>query len=97
MMPKNELVLNCERNSIDILQVITFSTNQGGVITLQVNDGIDFLFDNDYVKELSFLATILKNKEFLEESTLSTFFKALFFEHKEASNFVSWQRNKRAA
>jgi len=86
-------ILNLYKNlEINLDKTMTFSTNNGGVITAQMQDAFLFIQDFKLNDELEFLKYLASSKEKPSQDSIISFLRHLFFDAKLAKNFVSWQR-----
>ena len=81
-----------EQIGIDLNTTMTLSTNNGGVLTVQLYDALLFIEEINLRQELSFLEHLALSKDKLTEQSIVSFFKHLFFDGALAKQFVEWQR-----
>jgi hypothetical protein len=91
-------ILNLFKNTdIDLEKTITLATNNGGVVTTQVQDALLFLEDTNIKEELSFLHHLVSSTQHLTQESITSFLKHLFFDSTLAKQFVQWQRSPKVA
>lgn len=83
--------------NLDLDKTITLSTNNGGVLTIQIHDAFIFMNDIKLKDELEFLEHLANSKSKPTQETIDGFLKHLLFDAKLAKKFVQWQRNAHAA
>ncbi|MFC2073766.1 hypothetical protein ACFLR3_00800 [Campylobacterota bacterium] len=86
-----------EQIGIDLNTTMSLSTNNGGVVTVQLYDALLFIEEINLRQELSFLEHLALSKDKPTEQSIVSFFKHLFFDGSLAKQFVQWQRSHKVA
>ena len=79
--------------SLDPLKTLTLTLNNGGAVTFQIQDALEFVFSNKFTNEVEFLMH-LSHTHSLTQEALECFFKHMMYDKGTARNFVQWQREK---
>ena len=86
-----------EQFTIDLSQTLTLSTNNGGVVTIEIYDALLFIEETQIREELEFLNHLATSKDKPSQASITSFLKHLFFDAALARLFVQWQRSHKAA
>jgi hypothetical protein len=82
-----------KNNSFNLYQTITSTLNNGGAVTFQLYDAVEFIIEKDFSNEIEFLHHLLQTNS-LTQNALECFLKHMMFDKEIASIFVKWQREK---
>lgn len=82
-----------KNTSINLLKTVTSSLDNGGAVTFQLQDVLEFIIQNNYTKEMEFLQHLLSQEKLTQES-LNSFFKHMLFHTSTAQSFTKWQRKR---
>jgi hypothetical protein len=93
MHKKQEMAAILEKSSLNLYKTVTSSLNNGGAVTFQIKDALDFVFYNKDANEIEFLSHLFRTNSLTQEA-LECFFKHMMFNKETASSFVQWQREK---
>ncbi|MBA1433594.1 MAG: hypothetical protein FAF04_08420 [Epsilonproteobacteria bacterium] len=90
---QTNLQLLFKEESLDFYKTITSTLNNGGAVTFQLLDAIEFVFSKNFTNEIEFLMHLLRTKSLTQEA-MECFFKHMMYDKGTARNFVQWQREK---
>ncbi len=93
MQTLKNIQLLLKDSSLDLFKTVTSSLNNGGAVTFQMQDALEFVFYNKYTNEIEFLSHLFQTKSLTQEA-LECFFKHMMFDKETARHFVQWQRTK---
>jgi len=93
-------LINCQKtithlqeSYVDLNKTVTSSTNNGGAITFQFQDTIEFIFNKRLSGEIEFLAHLVATKTATQDS-IECFLKHMMFDKETARLFTQWQRQR---
>jgi hypothetical protein len=92
MSTDNTLASLFEHPTLDLYATLTSPLNNGGAVTFQIYDAIEFIMKKKLINEIEFLLHLLETNS-LTQNALECFLKHMMFDKKTASQFVAWQRN----
>jgi len=93
MQTLKNIQLLLKDSSLDLFKTMTSSLNNGGAVTFQMQDALEFVFFNKCTNEIEFLSHLFQTKSLTQEA-LECFFKHMMFDKETARHFVQWQRGK---
>ena len=79
--------------SLEPLKTLTLTLNNGGAVTFQIQDALEFVFSKRFSNEIEFLMHLFHSNSLTQEA-LECFFKHMMYDKGTAKNFVQWQREK---
>jgi len=93
MHKKQEMAAILEKSSLNLYKTVTSSLDNGGAVTFQMQDALEFVFYNKDTNEIEFLSHLFRTQSLTQEA-LECFFKHMMFNKETARHFVQWQRTK---
>jgi hypothetical protein len=90
-MQKN-LTQELKECSLNLSKTLTSPLNNGGAITFQIQDVVEYIQHTNPSKEKEFLKHLLR-KDNLTQEKLESFFKHMLFKKENAQKFIQWQRS----
>jgi len=82
-----------ENSSVDLKKTITSTVENGGAVSYQLIDLIQFIVEKKLSKEIEFLLHLLQHNK-LTQNGLESFLKHLIFDTTRARLFLQWQRSR---
>jgi hypothetical protein len=79
--------------TIDLYKTLTSTLNNGGAVTFQIHDAIEFIQERKLSNEIEFLLHLYQT-DALTQNALECFLKHMMFNKETASTFVQWQRKR---
>ena len=93
-MDSGEAFISLFKNSsLDLYKTLTSTLNDGGAVTFQVYDSIEFITEKKLSNEIEFLSHLFQTNS-LTQNALECFLKHMMFDKETARQFVQWQRKK---
>ena len=80
-----------EKTSLDLSKTLTISVNNGGAVSFEIHDALEFIYTKKLKNEIEFLSYLLQTKA-LDQNSLESFLKHLFYKKESARLFTQWQR-----
>jgi len=91
MYKEQEMAAILEKSSLNLYKTVTSSLDNGGAVTFQMQDALEFVFYNKDANEIEFLSHLFQTQSLTQEA-LECFFKHMMFNKETARQFVQWQR-----
>ena len=93
MHSDKNLISFFKNSSLDLYKTITSPLNNGGAVTFQIHDAIEFIAQQKFFNEIEFLLHLFQTNS-LTQNALECFLKHMMFDKETAILFVQWQRQK---
>jgi hypothetical protein len=93
VLNSQNIITYLEESYVDLNKTVTSSINNGGAITFQFQDTIEFIFNKKLSSEIEFLAHLVATKALTQDS-IECFLKHMMFDKETASLFTQWQRQR---
>jgi hypothetical protein len=90
-MQTNDSLLSLRKESIEFSKALTIRLNNGGAVTFQIDDVLEFIYAKKFANEIEFLSHLLQTNSLTQDS-LECFLKHMLYSKETARLFTQWQR-----
>jgi len=93
VLNSKDIITYLEKSCVDLNKTVTSGLNNGGAITFQFQDTIEFIFSKKLSGEIEFLTHLVATKALTQDS-IECFLKHMMFDKETARLFTQWQRQR---
>lgn len=81
-----------EKTNVELDKTITQATNNGGAVSYQIMDALEYIYDKKVKDEISFIEHLVDTNQATHES-IEHFVRHFLFDSSSAVKFVEWKRD----